>query len=420
MKDKIKCNYFFGAIGIIMILIFTFFLDFRKSIFGSTGVAHIFAIIGFGLLIFGTSKGNPKIAAIDIVWFFTLFFVIPSNNYGYILKYIFGLTLLVIFNRSSNFNKIFIKTIYFFGILFTFCTILFYLKPDIYINNVVPKLNDYLRKDAVIMIKSNRQTGLTGHYSTNGMYLAIALGSALTLFLTFKDKKEGKYIKLLFLILIIAALLLIGKRAHLVFSILSMLIVIWYYNCDKKMGRLKKFIGLISILVISMYIAILKIPALNNTFSRFLQTAESGDFLMSRGIFYKISFQYFLKSPIIGNGWEYMISIINHNVHNVYIQLLAETGVIGFTFFVLLFIYGIINTIKIMKAFILKKIKFDDNEKISIIFSLYYQIFFIVYCMTGNPLYDEQTFLIYMISYGMMLNLKSKYIEEIKERKINE
>ena len=76
MNSKIKGSYFFGTIGIIMILIFTFFLDFRKSIFGSTSVAHIFAIIGFIFLIMGTSKSSPKIAVVDCIWFITILFVI--------------------------------------------------------------------------------------------------------------------------------------------------------------------------------------------------------------------------------------------------------------------------------------------------------------------------------------------------------
>lgn len=420
MNSKIKGSYFFGTIGIIMILIFTFFLDFRKSIFGSTSVAHIFAIIGFIFLIMGTSKSSPKIAVVDCIWFITILFVIPSNNYGYIVKYIFGLILLITFNRNIDFSKTFIKVIYILGIIFTISTMIFYLNPNIYINKIVPNLNDYLRTDAIIMIKTNRQPGLTGHYSTNGMYLAIGLGGALTSFIAFNKKKSIRYLNLFWIVLIIAALLLIGKRAHLVFSILSMFVVIWYYKCDKKKDRLKKFIGIIIILAIGVYIAITKIPALNNTLNRFIQTAESGDFLMSRGMFYQISMQYFFEKPIMGNGWEYIMSnVLDHNVHNVYIQLLAETGLIGFIVFSSLFVYGIVNTIKIMKAFIIKKMNFSDNEKIAIIFSLYYQIFFVIYCMTGNPLYDEQTFLIYMISYGMMLNLKSKYIKEMKEKNEN-
>ena len=76
---------------------------------------------------------------------------------------------------------------------------IFYLNPNIYINKIVPNLNDYLRTDAIIMIKTNRQPGLTGHYSTNGMYLAIGLGGALTSFIAFNKKKSIRYLNLFFL-----------------------------------------------------------------------------------------------------------------------------------------------------------------------------------------------------------------------------
>ena len=270
-------------------------------------------------------------------------------------------------------------------------------------------LNEYLRDDAIIMMRTNRIPGLTGHYSTNGIYLSMSLGAAWAVFMTKEKKTKERFFTVIYILGIILALMLIGKRAHLIFSILSVIIVIWVYQIDKKVTRIKKMAYIVFSGIIGSIIIIYFFPALSNTFNRFIETAKDGDFLMSRGIFYKESLRQFINNPILGIGWGSMQLIIKHNVHNIYIQLLAETGIFGFLIYMSLFLYGIYNAIKLIKIIKIRKIQLNSNEKICMLFSVYYQIFFILYGITGNPLYDEQTLWIYMISYGMVLNLIKKY-----------
>lgn len=412
-NNKFKVSDILGITGIFFILIFTFLLDFRIFIFKSTFNAYIFVILGFVLVIIGMIKKEYKINKINILWIATIIFVLFGKNYGFTIKYILGLLLLITFNRNIFLGQKCIKYIYIFGIFFSIFTFVFFLFPNLYISKVVPMLNEYLRDDAIIMMRTNRIPGLTGHYSTNGIYLSMSLGAAWAVFMTKEKKTKERFFTVIYILGIILALMLIGKRAHLIFSILSVIIVIWVYQIDKKVTRIKKMAYIVFSGIIGSIIIINFFPALSNTFNRFIETAKDGDFLMSRGIFYKESLRQFINNPILGIGWGSMQLIIKHNVHNIYIQLLAETGILGFLIYMSLFLYGIYNAIKLIKIIIIRKIQLNSNEKICMLFSVYYQIFFILYGITGNPLYDEQTLWIYMISYGMVLNLIKKY-KEIK------
>ena len=111
----------------------------------------------------------------------------------------------------------------------------------------------------------------------------------------------------------------------------------------------------------------------------------------------KLAFNKFLENPIFGNGFgsygysfaqagEYnMGTIARMNAHNVYAQMLCETGVVGTAFYILAIGGGVSYTIKIIRN--LPK-DVDIEIRSGIFFSLTVQIFYILYSFTGNCLFD--------------------------------
>ena len=81
--------------------------------------------------------------------------------------------------------------------------------------------------------------GLTNHYSTNGMLLAVGtiLFGCESLFVQKINKK-----KLVLFIYMVIALLLTGKRAHVMFTIISLLIVAYFYMSNNKNKRFINFL----------------------------------------------------------------------------------------------------------------------------------------------------------------------------------
>ena len=132
---------------------------------------------------------------------------------------------------------------------------------------------------------------------------------------------------------------------------------------------------------------------------------------MSRDVFYAEAWEMFMENPIFGCGWRQMTDIIEHDVHNIYIQLLAETGIVGFSVYVFLIFYGVFIAIKLLRCY-----SKDKKKSILLLFSAYYIFFFALYGLTGNPLYDEQPFYTFMICYGALIYLDCQYKRERANR----
>ena len=117
-----------------------------------------------------------------------------------------------------------------------------------------------------------------------------------------------------------------------------------------------------------------------------------------------------MQNPLWGNGWasyRYLSNMVYLNnyyeVHNVYLQLLAETGVIGFLIFITIFskiLWTCVNTYH--------KIHDDDMSSFLAI-SIAGQSFMLIYSLTGNVLYDQLYLIAYAVFCAMGLACCHKY-----------
>ena len=111
----------------------------------------------------------------------------------------------------------------------------------------------------------------------------------------------------------------------------------------------------------------------------------------------------FLDRPLFGYGvGSYNIYCNNMgyfsgalHAHNIYIQMLAETGIVGFMLFMVAFISSLLKTVEITR----KTMMTSNNStlKVIILFSLYMQLFFLLYGFSGNPLYNFTQLFVYFI-----------------------
>lgn len=406
MKISIsKVRIFFGT---LFLLLFIFTVDFRVSLFKSVYIAYMVAVAALFLIYRGARvRIYTKVPFLFALWIISIIWVITTFNISYIVKYVFGILMLYCFYKKKESGMYLIKGLEVIGFIFAGATFLFYFFPNIYLESVVPQLADYLKKTAVVMMRTNRYPGLTGHYSTNGTYSAIGFGAVISIIFCkiSENKKSVKH--LIICLLILGALLLIGKRAHLVFSIAAAFCVYWLNSDKDKVNRFVKLLGTILIAAVIFVIMVNQIPALSNTFNRFLENDVFGDYLMSRGFFYAEAFSQFKQHILLGCGWKQMMNILAHDVHNIYIQLLAETGLIGFSFYGALFACGLIMAVKLVRNVSSNRVEGIIDKEL-IFFAAYYMFFFFLYGFTGNPLYDEQPFYLLMISYGILMHYSKK------------
>jgi len=292
---------------------------------------------------------------------------------------------------------------------YAFWTIFLFFNRDFYMRHIVglfPETKDRL----INWYNQGCMAGLTPHYSTNAMLLVTGVIMMALIYVEYRNKKN-----LFFLLFLLVALLLTGKRAHIVFSAAA-LYGTYYFSLVKEnpFKKLFKMIGLVLALVLVVVIGIQFVPALANGITRILQLFDSGsgadddNAVMARFELWALAIRAFKAHPIFGIGWKQFrdtISVTRNSqyafdTHNVYLQLLCETGIIGFVIYLAWFLFMFFKTMSLYRHMIAKV---KGPTRIHLNFALTYQIFFLMYCCTGNPLYDYLTSIPYFFACGIIL-----------------
>ena len=374
--------------------------------YSTSSSLYRYVIIGLFIILLLTKRLKNVLTA-NFLFMLICLLVCISNNYdlannNYAYVQMFGLVVLMSLFCVTDAEWIytFENAILVISSFYMITTLLFFFVPSLYSSIAIPIFQNSSVFDLQSEYNRGIMFGFTTHYSSNAIYLALGFIVSVAKAFFSGNRKNCKEVFLSFLFLF--ALLLTGKRAHIIFSIVAIIVTYYCYAAKEKFGRIFKIMALIIVGIVAVYIMSFFVPQVMNFVNRFIETAEQGDMLMYRDVFYAYALDGFTKAPILGNGWMWYNHTINlnsaYNVHNIYIQLLAETGIVGFIFFVGYFIYAFVRA-----AHLLVQIKKEGNEYLErfsfpIAATLMLQVFFICYGMSGNPLYDTEMFIPYLIS----------------------
>ena len=151
------------------------------------------------------------------------------------------------------------------------------------------------------------------------------------------------------------------------------------------------------------------IPAIQATLERFVELSED-DTGNGRTFLYDLAWHLFYCHPIFGAGWgsysKYVattslgamyrdLGFSAMSAHNVYLQLLAETGVVGLLLFVVPALIAVTSSMRRSNC-CLESFVYGDSFCLWACLGV--QVFFLVYCFSGNPLYDPQCYITYFTS----------------------
>lgn len=343
-----------------------------------------------------------------VLYLATFIFVLINNaniknmEFRNITEYIMAFLLFLDFRREKGWEGAMLSMLISFGMIHAIATIALYFTPDFYRQNILTLFEQSQQRELLSQYNHGWMPGLAPHYSTNGMYLGIGLGAAFVKATAERGKR--KIFSYIVPGIILLALLMTGKRAHVLFSVAACCAVIVLRLNRKSILKLFKFVlfGLFSALII--YWISRYIPAVANVFNRFIETAKSGDVTMGRRKLWGTAILLWKQNPLFGIGWDrykYLApSLVGFflNVHNVYIQLLCEVGVVGAGVFYIFFITALLYTVKVIRLFSKSSGNISCADRTAALFGVYMQIFFLLYCVTGNPLYDAPTFFPYILS----------------------
>lgn len=259
--------------------------------------------------------------------------------------------------------------------------------------------------------------GLTSHYSTNGVYLGLGLVFFVSDYIENIKRSKDARIKVICKILVVLfALILTAKRAHILFALMASFAMYYVYNSNKKMSRWIYISAAVLGLLFVFLIGAQFVPALENVLNRFVY-ADGGEVTNGHIWFWKFALKLFSESPIIGVGWggfkhEYFKVIGRYgstsdwvDAHCVFIQLLCEQGIVGLSLFLIATLTGLKNTWKTIKRARTNRIHLDNGVLQRLFVSFGIQCFFLLYCSTGNCLYDCEVFYIYGLALSMAYSL---------------
>lgn len=403
MDMVIKKNHILNM-GLFLMLLHPFFLYILN-----TFKIYQMPLTAIAVLIFlFCMRGYFSRYVVVIINWCALFVYMAVRNVGdyeLILYYLFCALMMYVLAVNFNWRKFFITLLLIFALPNAAATILLFIFPELY---------EYIKPliTAEKIMYEGYKTGLTGHYSTNAIYLACGLIVAAGMFFTeYRDRKKRKQ-QLLLVIVFLISLLLTTKRGPLIFSVTALFGVYILTDTVRTAGRLIKMSGALLLLIVIIYVAAYFVPELSEVFQRFSEDGTSG-----RDTMYALAFSMFLENPIFGCGtgtyrlsyYTYLSKGINRvylNTHNVYLQLLCENGVIGLCIFLTAALVTLYKSIVLLRYYH-KNGELEQERCMTI--SVAFQLFFLMYCMTGNPLYDSMMYLPY---FGFCAMTYSYLIEE--------
>ncbi|AQS52646.1 hypothetical protein BW727_100238 [Jeotgalibaca dankookensis] len=404
-----KSDYFFSIIGIVLAInIYVFAIDniqFSYLLFFVLLLNILFLLVVLKRIKFGNEIFIP--VSFSIYALLSLIFSYDfTRTFRYSLFVVVFLSIYVILSRVNVWHDAFLKALLFGSIIIVFGTYLSFIFPELYREIIFPF---FTSENQIVMdglIRMGAHTGFTNQTAPNAFLISV--GIAL-LFSRLYSKIDSKLVTKLFFVLYLLALSMTLKRSFILANVGSVLVLTYlYYRAESnKISVLVKIlvgtVGLVSILfMISPFI-----PTIQDTVARFGLT-EAGIDSSGRDWIYKLGLRMFLLSPIFGHGMDSVPVFYANNygvfelqqMHNIYIQMLAEVGM--FITLIVLFLFAI--NYRVAYKMVKESLKKDDKKATYVLSSsLYIQTFWLIYGFFGNPLTEHTYLLIYLLFSSITL-----------------
>lgn len=385
-----------------------------------TKILPIFSVVLLLISLSGKLKINFCFLDIPFIVFLIVWFVgciySPSmlKGFGYVFSFFIGLFLsLLISKHEINEDKIF-YLVSIICIIFSAFIILQPLLPDFVIN--IAKIFKYDGDSYLLMVAWMRNgwySGLFPDRAPAAFFCSLLIGCGLYFLYQIENLSTNKYrfIFSLFSIFIgIYGIMLTAKRGLLIGVAVSSLFTYIIYKKAKKQSILKICLS-VGLLIVIIGIIVLNLDVSQIMIERFL---DNDNVMTYRDVIYENIFHCFWQNPIFGTGTASAFKLLGIGGHNIYLTVLMENGIVGIISFMFMCLITLVFTIKSILRY---GYEIDNKTPSILLFSLYMQLFFLIYGMSGNPLYDNYILYFYLFSF---LLLKNKRLNIEKGRCNNE
>ncbi len=265
---------------------------------------------------------------------FTLFSTLFSGSFpSYILRYIAQILLCIVLLAMYSLEK---PEENFLRFVFTVSTVIY----------------------ALLTIWSCYQLGTTRYYHDSIVlfntkldpnFIGIPFVSASVLILDNILEGKKRLINLVCYVILTIAIVYTASRGNMLSLLISNILVLSVYLQKNKVSIVTKIIWVMLIVVAVVYLS--KYLASNYTlqWERMTVFGEEND--NGRIELWNRAFNAWRQSPVLGKGLGAMTRIYGKASHNTYIQLLSETGVIGFMLFSMFSMRLLAKTFRVNKTY---------------------------------------------------------------------
>lgn len=356
---------------------------------------------------------------------FAIRHVTESNRYQLML-YILIVSFVFLTRNKTDYFIDCEKIILVFAITYAFTVILQWKFPKSFNSMIIPLFSDWNKEYIIKIFTDGYYMGLNNLVGDTAGYLVMGILFVVSAYL---ERMYVKKSRVIILGILLFALLLTGKRAHIAFVFLACAALMILRNRNEQMvKRFLKITGGLVLFLVLAAICLLVFPKLP-VIVRFKKTYEN--LLIGKSIgsgrdqLYRYALELFRENYLFGIGWdifpkltvEQMGYASKHDVNNSYLQLLCETGIIGTFIFLMPMFASFFNNIKLLKKWVMKQVYMDPFDIRMLIYCCGYQIFFWLYCLTESPIYDTVYLYMYFITMAFGFALIRKYFKIKKEMK---
>jgi O-antigen ligase len=255
----------------------------------------------------------------------------------------------------------------------------------------------------------DRISSFFGEELIMGSYLSRLFPLLFALFIVKEKKKLELYFMSLFFLLLSSLVLISGERAAFFLFCLSFGFITIFMKGYLKL-RLVLSVGsvIVMIIIISSFNQVknrmISDPATTITKSIFSQAHES---------LIKTAYNMFLDKPIFGHGPK-MFRVICKNEkyakgthscdihpHNFYVQLLAETGVIGFSFLFSAFAYVLYCAYRQVKSMVLRQKRYLTDYQVCLLAGILITVWPLT---TNGNFFHNWLMIVYSLPVGFYLH----------------
>ena len=363
--------------GLLYIFAYQFKLPFKADMFLYGMVVGLLAMTLFvGKLI--VSKQVVLFLLVAVSSFVGLAYTtMPSKGLRETILFAFFAFMFWMSLKNSEFIRSFTKWIYIVSVIVVLSSILHFLTP-IWFNDLMSQV---MRKDAYEQLMwsftvDTTFAGLAAYTPNTTFSAAIVFGNS---FLNVTYKKETPIIKSKFLNLVLLALsafsiIICSKRGIFVATIVALIVLMFYLYRGRNF-----FLKFLAIAVLSSVVLIILYNT-NEFVSAFLNRFVGDDIMSGRDTIYEMLMSDFRESNfLIGRGTAATYKLAEEGAHNIYIQILYDHGLIFSIPYYILLIYNYY-------------LAFKNKCPLSI----FVQTMFLVYGLSGNPLYSNMFMMIYI------------------------